>query len=88
MKRNRSSFENEELILSLNQKIDEELEKDDPSMSVIDGYLQQIRDLCGNVQEKSKEELESELEIIYKRANSIKCVRKFGAPVFGVSLPF
>ena len=75
-----SSFENEELILSLNQKIDEELEKEDPNMSVIDGYLKQIRDLCGNVQQKSKEELESELEIIYKRANSRKTRPKIRSP--------
>ena len=80
MQRNTSSFENEELILSLNQKIDEELEKEDPNMSVIDGYLKQIRDLCGNTQKKSKEELESELEIIYKRANSRKRRPKIWSP--------
>ena len=80
MQRNNASFENEELILSLNQKIDEELEKEDPNMSVIHGYLKQIRDLCGNAQGKSKEELESELEIIYKRANSRKRQPKIWKP--------
>ena len=50
MKRNISSYENDELIFLLNNKIDEELEKEDPNMSVIDGYMEQIRDLCGNTQ--------------------------------------
>ena len=80
MKRNISSYENDELIFLLNNKIDEELEKEDPNMSVIDGYMEQIRDLCGNTQKKSKAELEAELETIYKKANPRKSRPKIWSP--------
>ena len=64
-------------ILSIDEKIEEELTRQDADMTVVDDYLRQIRDLCGNTYQKSEVELEAELQAIYAQAAQRKKKPRF-----------
>ena len=64
-------------ILSIDEKIEEELTRQDADMTVVDDYLRQIRDLCGNTYQKSEVELEAELQAIYAQAAQRKKKQRF-----------
>lgn len=64
-------------ILSIDEKIEEELTRQDADMTVVDDYLRQIRDLCGNTYQKSEAELEAELQAIYAQAAQRKKKQRF-----------
>ena len=68
-----------EQILLLQDKIDEELEKPEADMSLIDDYFKQIQILDGGVYLKSDEEIEKGLNQILKRDHppKRKCILRY-----------
>lgn len=65
-------------ILSIDEKIEEELAKRDADMSVVEDYFLQIRNLSGNTHKKDASELDAGLQAIY-----MKAARRKKKPIWG-----